>query len=334
MDLENKISKKNKIPGCDQLTRPEEIQALSKYLGEIKKEQKQLEKNTFKGLDRLYVPGKTTGKFPNVTLEDHIEALDVKQVDSLSNSKIEMPGDFKKVDLSKEKIKLEDNNNLQLDKTLVALKTNNSINELETKLLKIKNDSKINSLSNKVVELDAENNVDLDKKSVKLSEGDFKNTSLGNKQVKLGVDKNIENLGNKRVDLDVDQDINLETKKEELRVTDVNNLSNKRINLNNIEGVNSLNDKKIKLKNTSPIVSLEDKMLELIGEQKNVFLSEKVIKPINDLSSEVTSLYDTIDSRLKLVDDGVDKLEDKVVDAPDSTTNNNVDHKIGLNEKC
>ncbi len=326
MDLENKISKKNKIPGCDQLTRPEEIQALSKYLGEIKKEQKQLEKDTFKGLDRLYVPGKTTGKFPNVTLEDHIEALDVKQVESLSNSKIEMPGDFKKVELSKEKIKLEDNNNLQLDKTLVALKTNNNVDELETTLLKIKNDSKINSLSDKVVELDAENNVNLDKKSVILSEGDFKNTSLGNKQIKLGVDKTIENLSSKRVDLDVDRDIDLETKKEELNVTSIDNLSNKKVNLNDIEEVNSLSDKKIKLKNTSPIVSLEDKMLELIGEQKNVFLSEKVVKPINDLSSEVTSLYDTIDSRLKLVDDGVDKLEDKTVDAPDSTTDNNIDH--------
>lgn len=326
MDLENKISKKNKIPGCDQLTRPEEIQALSKYLGEIRKDQKQLEKETFKGLDKLFVPGKTTGKFPNVTLEDHIEALDVKQLDSLSNSKVEMPGDFKKVELSKEKIKLEDDNNLQLDKTLVALKTNNSVDELETKLLKIKNDSKINSLSDKVVELDTENNVSLDKKSVKLSEGDFKNTSLDNKQIKLDINKTIEELDSKRVDLDVDQDFNLETKKEELNVTSVNSLSNKKVNLNNIEDVDSLSDKKIKLKNTSPIVSLEDKMLELIGEQKSVILGDKVVKPINDLSSEVTSLYDTIDSRLKLVDDGVDELEDKVVDAPDSTTNNNIDH--------
>lgn len=327
MDLENKISKKNKIPGCDQLTRPEEIQALSKYLGEIRKDQKQLEKETFKGLDKLFVPGKTTGKFPNVTLGDHIEALDVNQIDSLSNSRVEMPGEFKKVELSKEKIKLEDNNNLQLDKTLIALKTNNNVDELETKLLKIKNDSKINSLSDKVVELDAENNVSLDNKSVKLSEGDFKNTSLDDKLVKLSVNKTIEDLDSKRVDLDVDQDINLETKKEELNVTnDVNSLSNKKVNLNNIEDVDSLNNKKINLKNTSPIVSLEDKMLELIGEQKSVFLSEKVIKPVNDSSSEVTSLYDTIDSRLKLVDDGVDELEDKVVDAPDSTTNNNIDH--------
>lgn len=326
MDLENKISKKNKIPGCDQLTRPEEIQALSKYLGEIRKDQKQLEKETFKGLDRLFVPGKTTGKFPNVTLEDHIEALDVKQIDSLSKSKVEMPGDFKKVELSKGKIKLEDDNNLQLDKTLVALKTNNSIDELETKLLKIKNDSKINSLSDKVVELDTENNVSLDKKSVKLSEGDFKNTSLDSKQVKLSVNKTIENLGSKRVDLDVDQKINLETKKEELNVTSVDSLSNKKVNLNNIEDVDSLSNKKINLKNTSPIVSLEDKMLELIGEHKSVFLSEKVIKPVNDLSSEVTSLYDTIDSKLKLVDNKVDELEDKVVDTPDSTTKNNIDH--------
>lgn len=333
MDLENKISKKNKIPGCDQLTRPEEIQALSKYLGEIRKDQKQLEKETFKGLDKLFVPGKTTGKFPNVTLGDHIEALDVKQIDSLSNSKVEMPGDFKNVELSKEKIKLEDNNNLQLDKTLIALKTNNNVDELETKLLKIKNDSKINSLSDKVIELDAENNVSLDNKSVKLSEGDFKNTSLDNKQIKLDVNKTLESLDSKRVDLDVNQEINLETKKEELNVTSVDNLSNKKVNLNNIEDVDSLSDKKIKLKNTSPIVSLEDKMLELIGEQKSVILEDKVVKPINDLSSEVTSLYDTIDSKLKLVDDGVDELEDKLVDAPDSTTKNNIDHiKQNLSE--
>lgn len=34
--IEKELLKQNKIPGCDQLTRPEEIKALSKYLKNIR----------------------------------------------------------------------------------------------------------------------------------------------------------------------------------------------------------------------------------------------------------------------------------------------------------
>ena len=73
-NIENEILKQNKIPGCDQLTKPEEIKALSKYLRSIKKVQ---ENHTSLEKNNLEIPGRTTGRIPNInSLEDHVEELD------------------------------------------------------------------------------------------------------------------------------------------------------------------------------------------------------------------------------------------------------------------
>ena len=58
---DDKILRQNKIPGCDELTRPEEIKALSKFLRHIKDVQSE---HTKLQKDNLEIPGRTTGKIP------------------------------------------------------------------------------------------------------------------------------------------------------------------------------------------------------------------------------------------------------------------------------
>ena len=68
-NIENEILKQNKIPGCDQLTRPEEVKALSKYLKSIRTTQ---ENHTSLEKDNLELPGRTTGRIPEInSLEDY-----------------------------------------------------------------------------------------------------------------------------------------------------------------------------------------------------------------------------------------------------------------------
>jgi hypothetical protein len=62
--MADKILKQNKIPGCERLTRPEEIKALSKYLRHIKRD---LENRTDLEETTLEIPGKTTGQFHDVS---------------------------------------------------------------------------------------------------------------------------------------------------------------------------------------------------------------------------------------------------------------------------
>ena len=72
--MDTDIRKTNKIPGCEQLTRPEEIAALSKYLGEIKRIQEEHTKLVDEGLE---VPGITTGRIPEVSeLGDAVLSLE------------------------------------------------------------------------------------------------------------------------------------------------------------------------------------------------------------------------------------------------------------------
>ncbi len=87
--MADKILKQNKIPGCERLTRPEEIKALSKYLGNIKEV---LEENTDLEDTNLEIPGKTTGQFHKVSkLPGEYEKLDTQdKISSLETERLEL----------------------------------------------------------------------------------------------------------------------------------------------------------------------------------------------------------------------------------------------------
>ena len=140
--MADKILKQNKIPGCERLTRPEEIEALSKYLRNIKEV---LSENTDLDQTNLEIPGKTTGQFRNITelpedyekldkvneveslydsvlglddarensLEDHIENLNVREDIELSDYKDTIE-DRRNLELSNYKDTIEDNDKYEL----------------------------------------------------------------------------------------------------------------------------------------------------------------------------------------------------------------------------
>ena len=167
--METDIRKSNKIPGYNQLTRPEEIAALSKYLREIKKDPYiELDKNS------LEVPGKDTPQVPEIgeLSEEQIKLSSPINEPGLDNTKLKLDkGDS--VELVNEKVnlnpakdvrletqtnKLEDTRNLRLEnkseklsgeiqdlkleKNSVKLKTATTESELETETEKLTNREK------------------------------------------------------------------------------------------------------------------------------------------------------------------------------------------------
>jgi len=99
--MDTDIRKSNKIPGYNQLTRPEEIAALSKYLKEIKKDPYiELDKNS------LEVPGKDTPQVPKINeLPEEQLKLSTNDNPKLEDTRIELDGD-KRVELVDKKVNL------------------------------------------------------------------------------------------------------------------------------------------------------------------------------------------------------------------------------------
>jgi hypothetical protein len=147
--MDTDIRKTNKIPGCEQLTSPEEIAALSKYLGEIKKIQEEHTKLVDEGLE---VPGRTTGRIPEVSeLGDAVLSLEDTREKTLENTRLGVTGDKRTVELgtekerittdtektglSQEKERLEDSRETRLETKSEVLKDQRKQLELETKVV-------------------------------------------------------------------------------------------------------------------------------------------------------------------------------------------------------
>ena len=117
---EDKILRQNKIPGCERLTRPEEIAALSKYLKKIKEtydEHTELER------DKLEIPGKTTGQ--------------LKEVKELGTNSIKLKKNKDPEGLSEYIEKLTDSNKISLNNSSAKLNVNEEIKTLNNNLEKL-----------------------------------------------------------------------------------------------------------------------------------------------------------------------------------------------------
>lgn len=128
--MEKDILKQNRIPGCDQLTRPEEISALSKYLGGIKKVQ---EEHTKLGKDILGVPGRDTGKLPEIeTLETHREGLENvgNNIKTLPGTRIELGKEILDTELDRTRLDLTDIPEPKLDNTREELDIQDNLDTL------------------------------------------------------------------------------------------------------------------------------------------------------------------------------------------------------------
>ena len=143
--MDKDILKQNKLPGCDQFTRPEEIKTLSKYLGNIRKVQ---EEHTSLEVDNLEIPGRKTGKLPEInSLSDYSDELNTKGYDITLNK------DLVKSDL--------DNKITSLNKDLVKSDLDNKVTSLNKDLVKSDLDNKVTSLNNtEIVDLSDSGNLE------------------------------------------------------------------------------------------------------------------------------------------------------------------------------
>lgn len=165
------LDKSNRISGSEQMTRPEEVGALSKYLGEIRKVQ---EAHTKLGEDNLEVFGRATGKIPEInSLSEYIEDIENQNKDTDLSTVVE-------------RIKEKPNNDLELSDFLdTPERASNEIKELDGNVVSLKKDSLdltlsdrletinshdiVESLPTESVNIDINNNVNLDTNLEKLT---------------------------------------------------------------------------------------------------------------------------------------------------------------------
>ena len=216
--IEKNILSQNKIPGCDQLTRPEEIKALSKYLGSIKKVQ---EEHTTLQKDNLEVPGRTTGRIPKVDLPDFVDPLSESRNKNkakiytessripleknnepaeLNNAVVGLD-DSRDTKLSGIKEKLEDTRKEKIENYREPLKKKPEEQELERKKYNLSDQREIN-LDNKKERLEDTRKTELNNRKESLS--DKRETELEDHREKLNdsreteLENHIESLSDKR----------------------------------------------------------------------------------------------------------------------------------------
>ena len=251
--IEKSILSQNKIPGCDQLTRPEEIKALSKYLGQIKKVQ---DEHTTLQKNNLELPGRTTGRIPKVELPNFVDPLRKSTNKNKAelydeSSRIPLERDHKLDKLNDSAIGLKDKRELKLDNSKEELEDLRETNlkkyreplEKEPKDAELENskyvlkDSRNTNLSNKRESLEGIKDTSLSEHREILS--DERTTKLGEYKEQLK-DQRETNLSNHRESLEDLRETRLGTHKEQLSGIEDPILSKTRESLNNVEGLDSL----------------------------------------------------------------------------------------------
>ena len=296
--LDNNISNKNRVPGsgCDSFTRPEEIKALGKFLSQLKEayvDSTQLE------TEITGVPGKTTGKFPDLSLENSVESLDLSREEKLR-------------ELSSKLVSLDNSFSQNLDGKLEHLPDTilkideDPIQQLSQRLISLSEDSK-----EEINLSDKKENLEVSDKDIKLSETkdhlEVKDEiKLDEEVVRLKTESSTE-LEDTKLGLDINSDIELNNDVLSLNTNNEIDLENTKINLDinsNIELNNTVQDLKVdssaELEDTklgldidSDIITLQGTKLNLEVED-NTELDESILnletEDINQLESEVLNL--------------------------------------------
>ena len=327
-NIENEILKQNKIPGCDQLTRPEEVKALSKYLKSIRTTQ---ENHTFLEKDNLELPGRTTGRIPEInSLEDHVEGLDgIRGVKNLykESSRISLSDDQgEKIPTGlyteKSRENLEDKRKISLENKREDLKNTLEDPKLEKHRENLDTDSSgIDELNKEKVNLegvrDVRNLYINTKEKLKVPEEDLK---LGKEKESL-IDNHNPELDLTRIDLEGFRDLSY---KEQLEVDSKNELDTTRISLKKTTENPELSNHKEDLKKTpeeldklgsykESLGNIEDKLEELNGTKV------KLRNPVSDIELSKTKVslertaedkeLETYRENLKKTPEELDKLE-------------------------
>ena len=311
-NIENEILKQNKIPGCDQLTRPEEVKALSKYLKSIRTTQ---ENHTSLEKDNLELPGRTTGRIPEInSLEDYIEGLDgVRGIKSLYKESSREPlSDNRNSDSAenhglyteKTRENLYDPRKTELEKHREDIVNKKNILEptLEDRREELTEEPKeLKSLGTEKLNLegvrDVRNLYINTKENLKVPEKDLE---LGKERESLIDNHNLE-LDLTRIDLEGFKDLSY---KEQLEVDSKNELDTTRISLEKTIETSELSSYRENLKETpEELDKLEDHREKLNSGKDNLKELEdtkvKLRNPVDDaeLSKTKVSLERTVEDK-------------------------------------
>ena len=302
-NIENEILKQNKIPGCDQLTRPEEVKALSKYLKSIRTTQ---ENHTSLEKDNLELPGRTTGRIPEInSLEDHIEGLDgVRGIKSLYKESSREPLSDNRNSDSAENHGLYDPRKTELEKHREDIVNKKNILEptLEDRREELTEEPKeLKSLGTEKLNLegvrDVRNLYINTKENLKVPEKDLE---LGKERESLIDNHNLE-LDLTRIDLEGFKDLSY---KEQLEVDSKNELDTTRISLEKTIETSELSSYREDLKETpEELDKLEDHREKLNSGKDNLKELEdtkvKLRNPVDDaeLSKTKVSLERTVEDK-------------------------------------
>jgi hypothetical protein len=311
-NIENEILKRNKIPGCDQLTRPEEVKALSKYLKSIRTTQ---ENHTSLEKDNLELPGRTTGRIPEInSLEDYIEGLDgVRGIKSLYKESSREPlSDNRNSDSAenhglyteKTRENLYDPRKTELEKHREDIVNKKNILEptLEDRREELTEEPKeLKSLGTEKLNLegvrDVRNLYINTKENLKVPEKDLE---LGKERESLIDNHNLE-LDLTRIDLEGFKDLSY---KEQLEVDSKNELDTTRISLEKTIETSELSSYREDLKETpEELDKLEDHREKLNSGKDNLKELEdtkvKLRNPVDDaeLSKTKVSLERTVEDK-------------------------------------
>ena len=317
-NIENEILKQNKIPGCDQLTRPEEVKALSKYLKSIRTTQ---ENHTSLEKDNLELPGRTTGRIPEInSLEDHIEGLDgVRGIKSLYKESSREPlSDNRNSDSAenhglyteKTRENLYDPRKTELEKHREDIVNKKNILEptLEDRREELTEEPKeLKSLGTEKLNLegvrDVRNLYINTKENLKVPEKDLE---LGKERESLIDNHNLE-LDLTRIDLEGFKDLSY---KEQLEVDSKNELDTTRISLEKTIETSELSSYREDLKETpEELDELENHKESLrSGEELKSLPEDKItlggtVKVLEELGNTKIDLEGTEESEISTLED-------------------------------
>ena len=334
------INDKNKIPGCETFTRPEEIQALSKYLGHIKEVQEE-----HVGLDEstLIVPGKDTGKFPKIdSLPNDVEKLSVSEeniklvnfIDPIPNQ-----GNEDKRELSNVIVGLDNvgefNTDIKKYGETENLEVDEKIDKLSDFIDPITGEIKNNKLSDTIIGLEDKRNIEPGDVVVELE--DNRKTKLSDTVINLK-DSRTPELENTVINLEDSRTSELENTVIGLEDTRNPKLENTIIGLEDTRNI-ELDDTRLELQDTrnpkleNTVIGLEDKRnieldetkLELQDNRETKLDETKLtLEDIREtkLPDTVLNLEDTRENKLdetklELQDDRETKLPDTVLNLED-----------------
>ena len=320
------MDKKNKVPGCDRLTRPEEIEELKKYLRKVKDVQEEYVENEFNNLE---APGITTGLFPKVNeLPETIVELDTKKnIENLYNTVHTVPGnknqnlDLREIlggdmELGREVEKIEDQRKINL-------------NQVSEKLV---GEFKTTELEDRVERIQDNQEVELNKISEKLDSGSFKNPELENRVEKIKDNQEVElNKISEKLDGEF-KNPELMTHVEKIKTEEVSELYDAEYSVPDNQGgkVTSLGDQILKL-HDSRNTELRDKVeglkegefkepgltsfIDELDDNRNTELGDK-IENLKTGAFKNPELEDRVESLSK--DKEVSELYDSEYSVPDN----------------